>query len=106
LWNLVTDKLIGELGGNGYCTLGYADYIAIPIHGKLPNTVSKLLREALSMAQQWCDRTQLSVNAQKTVIVPFTWKRDLKGLKEPTLSGHTLQLTNEVKYLDFFWTRD
>jgi hypothetical protein len=33
------------------------------------------------------------------VIVPFTKKRDLRGLKEPTLSGHTLQLTLKVKYL-------
>jgi hypothetical protein len=33
------------------------------------------------------------------VIVPFTWRRDLRGLKEPTLSGHTLQLITEVKYL-------
>jgi hypothetical protein len=31
--------------------------------------------------------------------VPFTQKRDLRGLKEPTLSGHTLQLTTEIKYL-------
>jgi hypothetical protein len=33
------------------------------------------------------------------MIVPFTQKRDLRGLKEPTLSGHTLQLTAEVKYV-------
>jgi hypothetical protein len=33
------------------------------------------------------------------VIVPFTQKRDLRGLKEPALSGHTLQLTTEVKHL-------
>jgi hypothetical protein len=33
------------------------------------------------------------------VIVPFTQKKDLRGLKEPTLSGHSLQLTTEVKYL-------
>jgi hypothetical protein len=33
------------------------------------------------------------------VTVPFTRKRDLRGLEEPTLSGHTLQLTTEVKYL-------
>jgi hypothetical protein len=30
---------------------------------------------------------------------PFTWRRNLRGLKELTLSGHTLQLTTEVKYL-------
>jgi hypothetical protein len=64
-----------------------------------PNTVSELLQEALSMVQQWCDRTQLSINPQKMVTVPFTRKRDLRGLKEPTLSGHTLQLTTDIKYL-------
>jgi hypothetical protein len=60
LWSLVVDKLIGGLDRNGYYTLGYADDIAILICGKFPNTVSELLQEALSMAQQWCDRTQLS----------------------------------------------
>jgi hypothetical protein len=33
------------------------------------------------------------------VVVPFTRKRDLRGLQEPTLSRHTLRLTTEVKYL-------
>jgi hypothetical protein len=33
------------------------------------------------------------------VVIPFTRKRDLRGLKEPTLSGHKLQLAAEVKYL-------
>jgi hypothetical protein len=33
------------------------------------------------------------------VVVPFTRKRDLRGLKERTLSGHKLQLATEVKYL-------
>jgi hypothetical protein len=38
LWNLVVDKLIEGLNGNGYYTLGYADDIAILICGKSPNT--------------------------------------------------------------------
>jgi len=33
------------------------------------------------------------------VIAPFTQKRDLRGLKEPTLSGHTLLMITEVKCL-------
>jgi hypothetical protein len=33
------------------------------------------------------------------VILPFTRKREFRGLKEPRLSGHTLQLTTEVIYL-------
>jgi hypothetical protein len=99
LWSLVVDKHIRGLGANGYYILGYADDIAILIHGKFLNTVSELLQEALSMVQQWCDRTQLSISPQKMVIVPFTQKRDLRCPKEPVLSGHTLQLTTEVKYL-------
>jgi len=47
----------------------------------------------------WCDTTQLFINPQKRVIVPFTRMRDLRGLKEPTLSGYTLQMTTQVKYL-------
>jgi hypothetical protein len=33
------------------------------------------------------------------VVVLFTRKRDLRGLKEPTFSGQTFKLTTEVKYL-------
>jgi hypothetical protein len=95
---LVVDKLIGGLSGNGYYTLGYADDFATLMCRKFPNTVSGLLQEALSMVQQWCDRTQLSVNPQKVVIVSFTHKRNLKGLEEPALSHHTSQLATQVRY--------
>jgi hypothetical protein len=36
---------------------------------------------------------------KKVVTVPLTRNRDLRGLKELTLSGHKLQLTTKVKYL-------
>jgi hypothetical protein len=98
LWSLVVDELIG-LNDNGYNTLGYADDIAILVSRKFPYTVSELLQKALSKMQQWCERTQLSINPQKMVVVPFKTRRDLRGLKEPTLSGHKLHLANEVKYL-------
>jgi hypothetical protein len=99
LWSLVVDELIRGLNGNGCYILGYADDIAFFICGKLPNIISELLQETLHMVQQWCDRTQLSINPQKMIIVPSTRKRDFMYLKEPTVSGHTLQLTTEVKYL-------
>jgi hypothetical protein len=41
----------------------------------------------------------LSINSSKTVLIPFTKKRVLKGLKETTLFGKTIQLSTEVKYL-------
>jgi hypothetical protein len=33
------------------------------------------------------------------VIIPFTRKREIKGLKEPSLFSKRIQLSSEVKYL-------
>jgi hypothetical protein len=99
LCSLVVDELIRELNKNGCYTLGYADDTVTIIHRKFLNTTSELLQDALSMVQQWCDRTQPSMNPQKMVIIPSTQKRYLRRLKESTLSGYTLQLSTKVKYL-------
>jgi hypothetical protein len=53
----------------------------------------------MHIVQQWCERTNLSINPNKTVIIPFTRKRNIKGLKEPILFSKTIQLSDEVKYL-------
>jgi hypothetical protein len=68
-------------------------------HTLVLNAVSELPQEASSTVQQWCDKTQLSNNQLKTVTVPFTQRRNLRGMRGLTLSGHTLQLSTEVKYL-------
>jgi hypothetical protein len=64
----------------------YADEIAILTNGKFPQTVSEVLQTVLCTVQQWCERTKLSVNPNKTVVIPFTRKRNIKGPKEPV--GH------------------
>jgi hypothetical protein len=84
--SLAVDELIQGLNVNGYYMLGYADDIAILASTRFLYTVSELLQEALSMAQQWCDRTQLSTNPQKMVTVPFTRKRDLRN--QPSLDTY------------------
>jgi len=99
LWSLAVDELIRGLKENGCYTLGYTDDIVTINNGKFLNTTSELLQDALSMVQQWCDRTQLSMNPQKRVILPSTQKRNLRRMKEPTLSGYTWQLTTKVRYL-------
>jgi hypothetical protein len=48
------------------------------------------------MVQQWYHRTRLSINPYKIVIIPFTRKKDLRGLKKPNLSGHTSLEISEV----------
>jgi hypothetical protein len=40
----------------------------------------------------------LSINPNKTVIIPFNRKRNIRGLKEPILFN-IIQLSSEVKYL-------
>jgi hypothetical protein len=99
LWSLVIDDLLWGLINNGYYTVGYADDIAILINGKFPQTVSEVLQTALCTVQQWCERTKLSVNPNETVVIPFTWKRNIKGLREPVLFNKRIQLSSEIKYL-------
>jgi hypothetical protein len=65
LWSLIVYKLITGLKGSGCYTIGYAEDIAILISRRFPSTISELLQKALGTVQQWCDRTQLSINPQK-----------------------------------------
>jgi hypothetical protein len=98
LLSLVVDDLWG-LNNNGYYTVEYADDIAILINGKFPQTVSEVLQTAQCTVQQWCERTKLTNDPNKTVVILFTRKRNIKGLREPILFSKRIQLSNEVKYL-------
>jgi hypothetical protein len=93
------DDLLCELNLRGYYTVGCADDLAILINGKFHRTVSEVLQTPLHTVQQWCERTKLSINPNKTVVIPFTRRRNFEGLKEPVLFGEKIQLSNEVKYL-------
>jgi hypothetical protein len=99
LWSLVVDELLWDLNDNGYYTVGYSDHIAILINGKFPQTVSEVLQTAVGIIQQWCGRINLSIDPTITVIIPFTRKRNIRGLEEPTVFNETIQLSSEVKYL-------
>jgi hypothetical protein len=68
-----------------YYTVAYADDVAILINGKFPHTVSEILQTFLCTVQQWCERTKLSIKPHKTVVFPFTRKRNVNGLRKPTL---------------------
>jgi hypothetical protein len=94
------DDLLWGLNSNGYYTLGCADDIEILINGKFSHTASEILQTALCTVQKWCEKTSLSISPHKTVIIPFTRKRELKGLKEPSLFNKRIQLSSEVKYLE------
>jgi hypothetical protein len=100
LWSLVTDDHLRGLNSNDNYTVGYADDIAILINGKFPQTLSEVLQTALYTVQKWCKGTNLYINQNKMVIIPFTRKRNIKGLKEPILFSKMIQLSRKVKSLD------
>jgi hypothetical protein len=52
--------------------------------------LSEVLQTALCTDQQLCNRTNLSINPNKTVIIPFTRKKDIRGLMKPTLFNNTI----------------
>jgi hypothetical protein len=99
LWGLAVVDLLWELNDGGYYTVGYADDIAILINGKFPQTVSEVLQSALCTVNQWCEGMKLSIDPNKTVVIRFTKKRNVKGLKKPTLFNKRFQLSRDVTYL-------
>jgi hypothetical protein len=90
LWSFVVDDLLWGLNSNGYYTIGYADDVAILIIGKFLHTVSEVLQTALNTVQKWCEKTNLSINPNKTVSIPFTKKKEIKRLQEPILFSKTI----------------
>ena len=80
LWSLVVEYQFIGLDENSCYTVGYTEDFATLICRKFCKNITELLQMALSMVQKWCDRTKLSINSQKTVVMQFTRKRCLRGL--------------------------
>ena len=88
------NKVLWDLNDAGYYSIGFADDIAIIIR----DIVSEVLQNVLKGLENWCNRTKLSVNPNKTTIVSFTRLRNKGPITEPFLFGSRIQLT-QVKYL-------
>lgn len=99
LWNLVVDGLLVELTDAGIYIQGYADDIVLMVQGKYCNVVADMMNVGLRLVNRWCEREGLSVNPLKTVIVPFTRKRNLESLSRLKLGNTQLGISTEVKYL-------
>ncbi|XP_050667740.1 uncharacterized protein LOC126967322 [Leptidea sinapis] len=80
-------------------TQGYADDLVIMIRGDSQSTISYLIQKALNIISKWCQENELAVNADKTVLVPFTRKRKLEGLISPRLNNRSIPFSDKVNYL-------
>ena len=92
LWCLVMDELMFTLNEDGTYAQGYADDLVIVISGKFPNTIRELMQRALLRVERWCHKNGLSVNPEKTEVVPFTRRRNV-GLQGITLLNSELKLS-------------
>lgn len=99
LWTILVDDLIRKLSAEGFYCLGYADDLAIVVKGKFAGVITEQTQKALNIVNKWCQKEQLSVNAQKTTAVVFTRKKVLGGLKPLTLNNVRIQYSKEAKYL-------
>ncbi|XP_050339722.1 uncharacterized protein LOC126766064 [Bactrocera neohumeralis] len=99
LWSLVVDELLVLLTNNGIRCQGYADDIVIIARGKFVSTLCDIVQRGLGLAKGWCNSVGLNINPLKTTIVPFTRRRSLPGLRNLTLGGREIEMTNMVKYL-------
>jgi hypothetical protein len=97
LWNFVVDEILA-----GFCAMGYADDIVIIVQGKFTYSVRELMQAALNEVVKWTTKEGLRISPQKTVVVPFTTKKNIEGLGPLTLLGRQLQLLDGVKYLGEF----
>jgi hypothetical protein len=77
LWNLVVDELLAVINDQGFCAMGYADDIVIIVKGKFTHTVRELMQAALNKEVKWTTKEGLSISPPKTVVVPFTNRRNL-----------------------------
>ena len=99
LWSLVVDELLEELTLAGIHCIGYADDIVIIAQGKHEGTLCDIIQRGFRIAERWCRTVGLSINSDKTAVVPFTRKRSLKNLKRIHLDGKEILPSQEVKYL-------
>jgi hypothetical protein len=99
LWNLVVDRLLAAINGQGFNTYGYAEDIVIIVQGKFVHIIRELMQAALNVVDNWTAKEGRSISPHKTAIVPFTNRRKLEGLGPLILRGKQLQMLDEVKYL-------
>ncbi len=63
------------------------------------NTVTELMQSNLKMVDSWCKTKRLSINGEKSKVVPFTRERKTDGVAELIYQDVKLNLTKEIRYL-------
>lgn len=102
LWCLVVDSLLDELHDHFFDVTCFADDVTISILGKHGSkTLYERMNIALKIVENWCAKTGLSVNPDKTQLMMFS-KANFDETKEncnAMFYGQKLKTYDSVKYL-------
>lgn len=78
------------------------------VKGKYANTIRDIMNVGLNLINEWSKREGLRINPSKTIIVPFTRKRNLETFKGLKVGSTCVEISDSVKYLglilDKRWT--
>jgi ribonuclease HI len=100
MWSLVVNSLLEELNAlGGVWAQGFADDLVIRVTGKFPKTVKEIMQNAFKIVEKWCGSTGLSINPNKTTVVPFTRQRKNTNLDPLVIFGSSVAYSSQVKYL-------
>lgn len=74
LWTLAVDQLLYKLAELNVDAQSYADDLVITDQAHSQSTILSLLQGTPYIVSAWCHENDLSINVEKTTIVPFTKK--------------------------------
>lgn len=99
LWVLVMDSLLKKLHNEGFKAIGYADDLTVICRGKHLATISERTQLATKIVEEWCSKSGLTVNPEKSELVIFTKNKKLIGFTNPMIFGKEIARKNSAKYL-------
>ena len=105
LWNVVVNKLLTDLEGEGCRVIAYADDIVVTSTGKFPETTRDLVQRSLNKVSSWSTKCGLAVNPKKTEVIMFTNKHKIPDVKPIKLNGVEIPFKDRVKYLGLILDR-
>lgn len=101
LWCIVMDPLLGELDKEGVTVSAYADDLVVVCGGKrsLQASMCGKLSKSMKITENWCRRTGLRVNPDKTFVMKFSKGNRDKPLKPIKIFDKPITRVTEFKYL-------
>ena len=67
-WAPALDELLVRLNEAGFYTQAYADDLLLIVSADDETVLVELMRQVLSMVEEWCRQVDLTVNPDKTVV--------------------------------------